>query len=516
MRRLFVALGGLAALASIVAGPSSSAVRNKAWAHAVAVKIVVPGKPVEGTTPVAAPPDGASLAETYAYPEDGSLVSTGALSATVSTNVAPQWADGQGSSEISSLKLFEGEVTATKLSVRALAGAGPKASSGGTGGARILGLSVLGQPVTPSANLKVPLADWGYVVVLEQRKDSSAPPGRTRYRTWVSALDVHLTAAHGGLPAGSQIVIGSSDAGARAKAAPRPHVRHRKEKPPAHHTEKKHQARQHHRAARSHPSRHSRTTTPARRVKLKAPEPKLSPFGPLTVQSPPKHHKVHPQLTGSGYVFPVFGPSSFTDTFGAARADTGWHHGDDIFAPLGAPVLAVAKGTIFSVGWNDLGGNRLWLADTHGNQFYYAHLSAFSPLAVNGARVSAGDVLGFVGNTGDAEGTPYHLHFEIHPRSLLGQGYDGVIDPTSYLQAWKHLRDLAFSNVSHPGGENALAARPVRNRAPEPGAILLHVADISSAPSLDYESVKKALGEGGYPTAKEGDNLLVGSRSSSG
>ena len=107
-----------------------------------------------------------------------------------------------------------------------------------------------------------------------------------------------------------------------------------------------------------------------------------------------------------GYVFPVYGPSSFADTFRAARAGVGWHHGEDIFAPLGAPLLAVADGTVFSVGWNDLGGYRLWLRDRQGNQFYYAHLSAFSPLAVDGNEVKAGDVLGFVGNTGDAQTTP--------------------------------------------------------------------------------------------------------------
>jgi murein DD-endopeptidase MepM/ murein hydrolase activator NlpD len=58
----------------------------------------------------------------------------------------------------------------------------------------------------------------------------------------------------------------------------------------------------------------------------------------------------------------------------------------------------------FSVGWNDVGGNRLWLRDSQGNEFYYAHLSAFSPLAKNGRHVKAGEVVGFVGNTGDAQG----------------------------------------------------------------------------------------------------------------
>ena len=70
---------------------------------------------------------------------------------------------------------------------------------------------------------------------------------------------------------------------------------------------------------------------------------------------------------------------------------------------------------LHNVGWNRLGGWRLWVEDTAGNWFYYAHLSAYSPIAIDGARVSAGDVLGFVGNTGDAAGGPTHLHFEIHP-----------------------------------------------------------------------------------------------------
>ena len=152
------------------------------------------------------------------------------------------------------------------------------------------------------------------------------------------------------------------------------------------------------------------------------------------------------QLTTGGYVFPVFGPASFGDTFGAARADVsgGWHHGEDIFAPLGTPLLAVADGTVFSVGWNDIGGWRLWLRDRAGNEFYYAHLSAYSPLAVNGRQVKAGDVLGFMGKTGDAEFSPVHLHFEIHPVSLLAMGYDGAVAPYPFLTAWRRAQDVSF------------------------------------------------------------------------
>src|SRR4029450_8335498 len=154
---------------------------------------------------------------------------------------------------------------------------------------------------------------------------------------------------------------------------------------------------------------------------------------------------VQPRLTAGNYVFPVYGDSAYGDTFGAPRADVTWHHGADIFAPLGAPVLAVADGTVFSVGWNKLGGWRLWLRDRGGHEFYYAPLPAYSPYALNNAQVRAGTVLGFVGNTGDADGTPYHLHFEIHPVVLLGLGYDGAVNPTPYLDAWQRLQDIRFS-----------------------------------------------------------------------
>jgi hypothetical protein len=193
---------------------------------------------------------------------------------------------------------------------------------------------------------------------------------------------------------------------------------------------------------------------------------------------------VTPPLGGGPYVFPVVGPSSFTDTWGAARATVSWHHGVDIFAPLGTPVVAVADGTVLTVGWNRIGGWRLWLRDREGNFFYYAHLSAFSPHALEGAQVRAGTVLGFVGNTGDAVGTPYHLHFEIHPVSLLALGYDGAVNPTPYVAAWPRL-DTASAGLTLAAGlrwgsgpvDAAAAPRAV---APAVGAVLLGYTDIAS------------------------------------
>jgi Transglycosylase-like domain/Peptidase family M23 len=196
-----------------------------------------------------------------------------------------------------------------------------------------------------------------------------------------------------------------------------------------------------------------------------------------------------PVLLGGPYVFPVLGPAAFVDSFGAPRATVSWHHGDDIFAPSGAPILAVAAGTLFSVGWNDIGGKRLWLRDRQGNEFYYAHLSAFSPIAVEGARVAAGEVLGYVGTTGDAQGTPAHLHFEIHPVSMLGLGYDGAVNPTGYLESWRRL-----TQPTKWSGAGSVA---------RPGAILLAVSDISTASSLERGSLQRVVnGEAAEETAE--------------
>jgi len=229
------------------------------------------------------------------------------------------------------------------------------------------------------------------------------------------------------------------------------------------------------------------TERPAGKKPVKEPQNRPPP-SPI-FRPPPR---VAPKLSEAGYVFPVYGPSAFIDTYGAGRASTGWHHGDDIFAEEGAPVLAVADGTVFSVGWNDVGGNRFWLRDRQGNEFYYAHLSAFSTLAVNGAHVRAGAVIGFVGNTGEAETTPPHLHFEIHPVGLLSLGYDGVVNPTPYLRAWQRVEDAplvgAAALVFSP--DAPFAARP---SAPVPGAILLQASDISSASGLRPGALQQAI-----------------------
>ncbi|HVL97311.1 MAG TPA: M23 family metallopeptidase [Solirubrobacteraceae bacterium] len=161
---------------------------------------------------------------------------------------------------------------------------------------------------------------------------------------------------------------------------------------------------------------------------------------------------VEKRLTAGGFAFPVYSDqASLADDYGGPR-QIGPHEGNDIFAPFGSPVVAVADGVVSRVGTLEISGNRLWLTSTGGDAFFYAHLSAFSPAAVDGARVKAGTVLGFVGNTGDAEPTPPHLHFEVHPGGME----EDAVDPHPILLAWQSRRDVAPGAwLQRSGGDTA-------------------------------------------------------------
>jgi len=120
-----------------------------------------------------------------------------------------------------------------------------------------------------------------------------------------------------------------------------------------------------------------------------------------------------------GFVFPVGDPHAFGDSYGAPRMMGSQyqhaHQGTDIMAPEGTPLFACERGIITEMGTDVLGGTKLWVKGESGTYYYYAHLSAFAPDVVDGMLVAPGDVIGFVGTTGNAKGGAAHLHFEIHP-----------------------------------------------------------------------------------------------------
>lgn len=120
-------------------------------------------------------------------------------------------------------------------------------------------------------------------------------------------------------------------------------------------------------------------------------------------------------------------PRQLTDTWGAARSGGRSHEGIDIFAKRGTPVLSATQGVVTRIGENTLGGQVVWVMGPGRQMHYYAHLDGYADIR-RGQLVAPGDVLGFVGNTGNAKGTPPHLHYGIYAAG-------GALNPYPLLRA---------------------------------------------------------------------------------
>ncbi|HEY7411743.1 MAG TPA: M23 family metallopeptidase [Vicinamibacteria bacterium] len=130
-------------------------------------------------------------------------------------------------------------------------------------------------------------------------------------------------------------------------------------------------------------------------------------------------------------------PERLRSTFGAPRGPRRRHRGIDIPAPRLTPVRAVEPGLVARAGHTGAGGLSLHLVDDEGERcFYYAHLARHAEGMSPGRRVARGEVLGYVGTTGNASGGAPHLHFAIHMR---GAGRDAcagpAVDPYPVLRA---------------------------------------------------------------------------------
>jgi hypothetical protein len=177
-------------------------------------------------------------------------------------------------------------------------------------------------------------------------------------------------------------------------------------------------------------------------------------------------------------VFPIIGEATYTDDFGDARGQ-GAHEGNDIMAPRRALVVAAEAGTVRFHTTSSRAGCMLYLNGKSGTQYLYIHLNndltdandngggcvpgvAYAKGLKNGQKVAAGQVIGYNGDSGDANGINPHLHFEVHPNG------GGAVNPYRYLQ---QARRLLFS--AQPGSTFTLAVTgKVANAAGED----LHVA----------------------------------------
>ena len=206
-------------------------------------------------------------------------------------------------------------------------------------------------------------------------------------------------------------------------------------------------------------------------------------------------------------IFPVVGPATYSDDFGDARGQGG-HQGNDIMAPRKALAVAVEAGTVrfHTTSWR--AGCMLYLDGRSGTSYRYIHLNndvtaendnrggcavgvAYPKGLRSGARVAPGQPVGYVGDSGDADGISPHLHFEVHPAGR------GAVSPYQYL---RRARRLLFA--ADPGTAVALTLRG-RVVAASPETLKLRVDQLAATPSgLRVANVGRTVELAVAPTAE--------------
>ena len=145
-------------------------------------------------------------------------------------------------------------------------------------------------------------------------------------------------------------------------------------------------------------------------------------------------------LRGRHLSIPVQGLSSkqLRNTYDEARSEGRQHNAIDIIAPQGTPVLAVDDGVVIKLFQSDKGGITLYQLDPSGKYaYYYAHLDRYADNIAEGKMLKQGDVVGYVGDTGNAGKGNYHLHFEVSKLTAPRKWYGGVQINPYYLLGGK-------------------------------------------------------------------------------
>jgi murein DD-endopeptidase MepM/ murein hydrolase activator NlpD len=455
----------LVAQAAFTEPPAPAAPSLSIRADAVGVRVLPRGAATKEIA-VARPIAGASSRErasfaTYSAGTGGELAAV--VRGVTSASLASAARRAASAATIERIELFDGRVVITNAKIDASASITNARASANATLAPSTTITVDGAPRPIRVNDRIVIDGVGSLMINEQALVANAPTGDAqtgpRARIVAAIAHIRLAKAYAGLAAGSELVIGRVDAG----------VRQGKIREVA------------------HPGTSTETTGGAGSSSGSGWQSQKGVPKPGTGTLPRRSSLVRGQAAGGpsgnlqGYVFPVLGTSNYTNDWGAARASTGIpHQGNDIFADEGTPLVAVADGELNRVGWNSIGGYRLWLRDSYGNTFYYAHLSAFSPLAIDGAQVKAGDVLGFVGHTGDAQYTPPHVHFEIHP------GDGAATNPFPFLNAWRKGVAVALSLLAtgqqEPAGSALLGFADISPNSGLSGDVLSSVPDTKARP----------------------------------
>jgi murein DD-endopeptidase MepM/ murein hydrolase activator NlpD len=382
----------------------------------------------------------------------------------------------QGQASLSDVSLLGGVVTADSVIVVAHAALGRDRDSADVQGSAVVGLRVNGEPVDASA-APIEIPDVGTLTALPAATDSGGDSSSAQ----VIGLRLQLSNAWQDLPAGTVLVVG--DATARAdraaldtllppKPTPSPTPTKPKPSPTATHTPT---------------PKPTHTSTPQ-------PQP-TTPQGPPPVQPaktsytmPPPRLPTGVLLSFPGAVFPVVGNYYYTDDWHAPRVGH-LHMGIDIVAAYGTPVVAVMDGHISSMASGGAGGIDLFLTTARGDSFLYCHFSSYAYGLHVGQKVKAGQVIAYVGATGDATGP--HLHFEIHP------GGGAAINPFPYLELW---RSQSLAAAAATAGSTTLT--PLAPLAPLASltrglAALASESNASPAPTLTDVYPHENNGAGG-------------------
>ena len=251
------------------------------------------------------------------------------------------------------------------------------------------------------------------------------------------------------------------------------------------------------------------------------PEPKPRPPSPNPIPKPPAKKQL---------VFPVLGTAQFSDDFGAPRAQ-GSHEGNDILAPRRALALAAEAGKVRFQAGSTRGGCMLYLDGRSGSTYVYIHLNndltagndnrggcrmgvAFPRGLKSGARVAAGQPIGFVGDSGDADGIHPHLHFEIRP------GGGRAVNPYPRLLAARRLLFFAPRGSTYTLNLSAqvvsatvtsLRVRVLTLRLSETGLVLRRLSRLVTLSVPDYATIERGTtGQAAtLASAKRGDRVAI-------